>query len=208
MKKKLERDVDALVDKCVLNTSFLKTENEDDVPVRVHKCSTLVPGQIDPPCKPEFGAEDKRTSSRSEEPITVKLDCQVLVPRSWSLGRILRAVRASIQPDKCVFETAQNGVTARLGINAMEGLPVVNYGAARGFRVQRDTVAKNAFHFLSEDLKTIADAQAQSHLVLFQSVLLKDRKCALATFQAKCGVQRFKAMAAALARMGLDDKAD
>eukprot|EP00971_Amphidinium_carterae_P342966 6482459-Amphidinium_carterae.3 len=89
----------------------------------------------------------------------------------------------------------------------MEATPVINYGAARGFRVQRDTVAKNALHFLAEDLNTIDDERALGHFTLFQNVLSKDRKCALATFQAKSGAQRFRAVVAALERMGLADKA-
>eukprot|EP00971_Amphidinium_carterae_P291663 5790098-Amphidinium_carterae.1 len=121
-KLKLEMDTDELVDKCVLNSTFMQSDDANTLPVRVIKCT-----QNPPHRRPAAGCareqQEPASRSRQSEPITVQLYCQVLSPRCWTLGRILQAVKNAIHADRCVFEPAQDGVTVRLGINAMEATP-------------------------------------------------------------------------------------
>eukprot|EP00971_Amphidinium_carterae_P273513 5428114-Amphidinium_carterae.2 len=105
----------------------------------------------------------------------------------------------------CVISTTANNLCIQLDVSVPAATEFV-HGAGKSCRVQQDTVAKNALCFVTHDLRG-AQSIKVSHTLL-KSVLLHDRKCALATFQARSPHQRLRAVAAALTRMGLDDKAE
>eukprot|EP00971_Amphidinium_carterae_P324253 6443764-Amphidinium_carterae.4 len=105
----------------------------------------------------------------------------------------------------CVISTTANNLHVQLDVSVPSATTLA-HGAGKSCRVQQDTVAKNALCFVTHDLRG-AHTIRVSHTLL-KSVLLHDRKCALATFQARSSHQRLRAVAAALTRMGLDDKAE
>eukprot|EP00971_Amphidinium_carterae_P047501 935698-Amphidinium_carterae.1 len=76
-------------------------------------------------------------------------------------------------------------------------------GGVRSFRVDQSVVAKSAFTLLSDDLKDLGTVQEEQKLL--QTLCSKDRKCAVAVFQAKSRQQRLAATSAALRRMGIQD---
>eukprot|EP00971_Amphidinium_carterae_P165651 3283655-Amphidinium_carterae.2 len=78
-------------------------------------------------------------------------------------------------------------------------------GAGRFQKVQHDTVARSALALLVDDLKML-----QYHDIpqpLLEHLCLADKKCALATFQAKSRAQRLHAVGAALRRIGMVEMA-
>eukprot|EP00971_Amphidinium_carterae_P097190 1923464-Amphidinium_carterae.1 len=105
----------------------------------------------------------------------------------------------------CVISTTASNLCIHLDVSVPAATEFVR-GAGKSCRVQHDTVAKNALCFVTNDLRGAKSIRVPP--TLLKSVLLYDRKCALATFQARSPHQRLRAVAAALTRMGLDDKAE
>eukprot|EP00971_Amphidinium_carterae_P329004 6461218-Amphidinium_carterae.1 len=146
-----------------------------------------------------------RASSSFQNVVAVEFRCNICVPRTWTLGDTLSRIREYMRAEHCVVD-----IKVPLKITLSVPSPVTNAdvvtGAGRSVRVQHDTVARNGLCFLIRDLATLR-CDRFSHKLL-QSVLCRDRKCALATFQASTAEQRLRSFAAALRRIGLDDKAD
>eukprot|EP00971_Amphidinium_carterae_P210574 4178495-Amphidinium_carterae.1 len=225
--KKLERDTDHMVDNFVPAPDSLLAPQPpllsiDELPVRVQKCAAPPgtrrarhPRRAKKKILEQDGApQHSGTSARgSAEPLPEKdhkvkfrFKCKAHVPCEWTLGQVLDSLRQHLTVENCVVEAGQGRFAIQLNVNCADPNPTTPvHGAGRSFRVQQDTVAKNAVAFLWADLEC-ADGLSFSRKFA-ETVVLRDRKCALATFQASTSTQRLRAFAAALARMGLPDKA-
>eukprot|EP00971_Amphidinium_carterae_P148836 2950500-Amphidinium_carterae.5 len=104
-----------------------------------------------------------------------------------------------------VVQAGQGKFAIQLSVDCANPTTTPVHGAGRSFRVQQDTVAKNAVAFLRSDLERFDGLSFCRKFT--ETVVLRDRKCTLAAFQASTSMQRLKAFSAALTRMGLHDKA-
>eukprot|EP00971_Amphidinium_carterae_P124658 2469313-Amphidinium_carterae.1 len=78
-------------------------------------------------------------------------------------------------------------------------------GGTRSFRVDQSAVARRAFTLITDDLCELGCRRIEPKLM--ETLCMRDRKCAVALFQAKSRHQRLAATAAALRRMGLHEVA-
>eukprot|EP00971_Amphidinium_carterae_P319865 6357947-Amphidinium_carterae.4 len=230
-RKRLEVITDSLVDRCTIPDTPHHVE-VDSMPVRIQKCAERMLGKASssrsagmPP--PPLPLPDRRRSQQSgqsassgsrcgsqsgsaivENPVKIRLVCEAVVPFRSTLGQSLQRVREALIPDRCVFSVVPGTLIVQLKIDATSEPPAppsLVRGAGKSYRVQQDTVAKNALCFVTSDLKKTNCPSV--NIALLRSVLLNDQKCALATFRARSPHQRLTAVAAALGRMGLADKA-
>eukprot|EP00971_Amphidinium_carterae_P352082 6492416-Amphidinium_carterae.2 len=232
-KKRLEEVTDHLIDHCRLIDAQHEQVDVDSLPVRVQKCaenmlrtSASASGATGSAASgiPASSAMDMGPpplpAARPNPPLRrrqvdriafqtpnlhIDLRCGIDVPRSWTLGQALARLRELMHAEYCVIAGTANNLCIQLNVSVPAATEFAR-GAGKSCRVQQDTVAKNALCFVTHDLRG-AHTIKVSHTLL-KSVLLHDRKCALATFQARSPHQRLRAVAAALTRMGLDDKAE
>eukprot|EP00971_Amphidinium_carterae_P169646 3361274-Amphidinium_carterae.1 len=112
-------------------------------------------------------------------------------------GRIVHGGCCSLLRGRCV---------ALLDLTTIHQLwPEMVAGAGRFQKVQLDTVARCAHATFLQDLKASQTTFLPARLI--EHLLLNDKKCALAVFQAKSRAQRLRAVAAALRRIGMTDMA-
>eukprot|EP00971_Amphidinium_carterae_P300207 5964686-Amphidinium_carterae.4 len=83
--------------------------------------------------------------------------------------------------------------------------PQLLTGGTRSFRVDQSAVAKRAFTLITDDLSDLGCRKIEPKLM--ETLCMRDRKCAVALFQAKSRHQRLAATSAALCRMGLQEVA-
>eukprot|EP00971_Amphidinium_carterae_P335657 6471629-Amphidinium_carterae.4 len=225
-RRRLEIDTDEMVDMCRLKESGNPSQDIDSIPIAIQKCAERLVDGI-PDKKPKSSLRPKmmvrhssslqsssscsrpaqsNVAEASTPPPTVKmhLDCNITVPRTWTLGEALHSVRHALRADRCALSVSPGCLTVQLTVDTTEGVTFVQ-GAGKSFRVQHDSVAKTALSLVTSDLHSMQNLQISATLLRF--VLTNDRKCALATFQARSPHQRLQALAAALNRMGLSDKA-
>eukprot|EP00971_Amphidinium_carterae_P109056 2159583-Amphidinium_carterae.2 len=142
------------------------------------------------------------TKARSPT-VQVHFSCVVNAPKDWVLGQVLEHIRRELKPENCVLSSPPHQLSIQMRVDSTAAADVV-IGGGRSLRVQRDTVALNALAHLLEDLKQFGCESIES--TLLKNLLLRDRKCAMAVFQARSQRQRLQATAAALSRLGLPDK--
>eukprot|EP00971_Amphidinium_carterae_P338482 6475843-Amphidinium_carterae.1 len=82
---------------------------------------------------------------------------------------------------------------------------LLRVGGTRSFRVDQSAVAKRAFTLITDDLRELGCRRIEPKLM--ETLCMRDRKCAVALFQAKSRHQRLAATSAALRRMGLHEVA-
>eukprot|EP00971_Amphidinium_carterae_P170107 3370412-Amphidinium_carterae.2 len=137
--------------------------------------------------------------------VHIQFECAISVPATWTFGDALARIRNHLHPENCVVDIKH---PMKISLTVPDIVPTSNLvqGAGRSVRVQHDTVARNALVLVMEDLERARCDRFNEKFL--RAVLSRDRKCALAAFQATTAAQRLMSMSAALRRMGLEDKAD
>eukprot|EP00971_Amphidinium_carterae_P288880 5736048-Amphidinium_carterae.1 len=78
------------------------------------------------------------------------------VPCEWTLGQVLDSLRQHLTVENCVMEAGHGRFAIQLRVDCGNHNPTtLVHGAGRSFRVQQDTVAKNAVAFLWVDLERL-----------------------------------------------------
>eukprot|EP00971_Amphidinium_carterae_P330833 6464076-Amphidinium_carterae.1 len=155
---------------------------------------------------PSGSADRARIVPPPPSTVAIQFACEITVPRTWTFGDALSRIRDHMRPELCIVDVdIGNPMKIQLKVPSLSSEVSIVAGAGRSVRVQHDTVARNALCFITSDLTTVhCDRFNQKFL---RSVLARDRKCALATFTASTPEQRFRSMAAAFRRIGLEDQA-
>eukprot|EP00971_Amphidinium_carterae_P318311 6327195-Amphidinium_carterae.2 len=145
---------------------------------------------------------------RAPPPTTrVRFECEVKVPSTWTIKESLDWVKQHLRAENCLV-SIKVPLTFTLRVPADPPAVAVQCveGGGRSVRVQHDTVAMSALCYVLRDLASIHCTRFSPQFL--KSVLMRDRKCALASFRAATPEQRLRSMTAAFRRMGLDDKAE
>eukprot|EP00971_Amphidinium_carterae_P316351 6287963-Amphidinium_carterae.1 len=135
----------------------------DELPIRVQKCAN--PSGARPARRPRNAKKKKafEQARGSAEPppennpsVKFRFKCKAHVPCEWTLGQVLDTLRQHLTVENCVVEAGHGRFAIQLRVDCGNHNPTtLVHGAGRSFRVQQDTVAKNAVAFLWGDLERL-----------------------------------------------------